>query len=173
MNDEKGNPIVMIEYHRNGNLWMPHEVFVSHAPKYPKCCSHYDFNWSRGSETLYFHKAGSGPGVYVNGWPNSKKRMAKLWFDDSAGVPIRQGSGAPVEDFAALGFELIARPLPLGPGNDGNPFDFGVEARVVYCRKCRDHFSEDAHCDHIFWCDRCNEWGGGASDKESCKHRKP
>ncbi len=171
MKDDQNRPVVMIEYHRIGNLWMPHEAFVSHAPTHPNYCAHHDFAWSRGAGALFYHEAGMGPGVYVNGWSDGKIH-AKLWFNESAGVEMRQGSGKPVENLRDLGFEQIKEPLPLGKIQEPNPFVYGTEGRVIYCKKCRDFWSEDDHCEHIFWCDQCNEWGGSASDKERCKHRR-
>lgn len=168
----EGRPIVMIEYHQHGKLWMPHEVFVSHAPKYPKYCSRFDCDWSKRDETLYFHESGSGGGAYLNGWPNAKRVHAKLWWNPELGVDLRQGSGEPVTDFRALGFELLTHPLKLG-GSEPNPLEYGCEGGVLYCTKCKDYLPEDNPCGHVFWCDRCHEWGGAEGNKEHCRHRKP
>lgn len=168
----EGRPIVMIEYHQHGKLWMPHEVFVSHAPKHSNYCSHFDFNWCKRDGALLYHEAGSGPGAYLNGWPNAKRVHAKLWWNHELGAALRQGSGEPVTDFRALGFDLLTHPVKLG-GTDQNPFEYGSEGGVVYCTKCNDHLPEANVCSHIFWCERCNEWGGSEGNKERCRHRKP
>jgi hypothetical protein len=173
--DYEKRPIVLIEYHDEGKLWMPHSLFVSHAPEHPLYCSTFDFNWSKTMSGLYYHESGSGPGIYINGWPGAKKAHAKLWWDQNAAPVLKTGGGEIVtaDGLLALGFELIPTPLILDQLCTTNPFIFGMASRVIYCTKCSDHMPEDAHCDHVFWCDRCNEWGGSASDKEQCRHRKP
>lgn len=171
--DDYGRAIVLIEYARHGKLWMPHSVFVSEAPKY-QCCSTFDFSWSETRRGLYYHESGSGGVPYINGWPGVGRTVGKVWWDDVAAPELRTGGGEVVRaaDLQGMGFELVAKPLVLGGGTERNPFIYGVEGDVVYCTKCRDHLPEDDVCEHVFWCDDCGEWGGDASDKAKCRHRK-
>jgi hypothetical protein len=168
----EGKPIVLIEYHRHGTFWMPHQVFVSHAPKHPNYCDVFDFEYCNRDGDLLYHESGSGGGAYINGWPGSKRVHAKLWWNHEAGVELTTGGGDKVTDFRALGFEYLTHPIKLGT-TEANPFTYGLEGEVLYCTKCKDHLPDDHLCEHIFWCDRCEEWGGAYGNKERCKHRKP
>jgi hypothetical protein len=171
--DWEGRPIVLIEYTRAGNRWKPHQIFVSNAPKYPAYFDLYDAQWSRARGDLFYHNSGSG-GVYINEWPGAKTTRAKLWWDQKAAPNLKTGGGDKVTeaDLAGLGFRLIKEPLPLGPLKERNPFQYGTMGCVVYCSRCRDWHSEEDPCDHVFWCEACQGWGGSTPDK-SCKHRKP
>lgn len=169
--DDKGLPIALIEYHRHGKLWMPHWVLTT-KPDGRCYCQVYDFDWSDSYSTLYYHNSGSGVGPYINGWPNAKRARAKLWWDQSAAPVLKSGGGEilTAEDVAKQGFALIAEPLVLGNG-ETNPFIYGSHGEVIYCTKCRDHLPEDNPCEHVFWCERCGEWGG-AEGNTDCRHRK-
>lgn len=172
--DHDRRPIGLIEYEQHGKLWMPHSVFVSHAPDHPLYCSTFDFNWSKTTGGLYYHESGSGGGPYINGWPGAKRTHAKLWWDQVAAPKLKTGGGEEVgaADLAGLGFDLVADPIDLGD-HETNPFLYGIEGDVIYCTKCRDHLPESDVCEHVFWCEKCQEWGGAEGNKEHCRHRKP
>lgn len=167
----EGKPIVLIEYYKVATFWMPHAVFVSNAPKHPQYFAEVDFNYCNRDGALFYHETGGG-GLYVNGWPNAKKLHAKLWWNHELAPGLRTGGGDKVTDPATLGFELLTHPLKLGAA-EVNPFTYGSEGEVLYCTKCKDHIPEDHPCGHVFWCEKCHVWGGAASDKERCRHRKP
>lgn len=171
--DWEGRPIVLIEYTLAGTIWKPFQVFVSHAPKYPKYFDLYDFEWSRARRELFYRNSGSG-GVYVNARPGAKRMQSKLWWDQKAAPDLKTGGGDKLteKDLAGQGFRLLQEPIPLGPEAERNPFQYGTFAAVVYCKRCQDYHPEDDPCEHVFWCEVCGGWGGSTDDK-ACKRRKP
>lgn len=129
---------------------------------------HYDFEWSRNNESLYWHMSGCGGSwteFNLSPFPNPSPPKAKLWL--APGVQAveylwKTQRTRMISDarMLAMGYQRIAMPLSLGRiGHKGrNPFDAAIgDTDCVYCKFCDDYLPDTGGwlCNHIFWCDDC------------------
>ena len=139
------------------------------------CPQYWDFNYSKASETLYYHNSGSGGEVryIVSRFVHPDPPPAHLWVAD--GIPIvrtvrargteRGWTERRVGDreLLRLGYRRLRHPrrLPERYGNlrTTNPFAVGEEGETVWCEQCEDHQPTDGSyspCEHISWCHQCS-----------------
>lgn len=136
--------------------------------------THYDIDWCRRDESLYYHWSGGGParpvmqvGRFVGApFPDPADRV-KIW---APGIELRDGDET---DLTVLGYERIAEPL-------GDPFEDAIEEDTHYCELCDDYLPNvsDQLCKHLRFCGFCGDWvvrdrcfvRSGHSELRLCDH---
>lgn len=147
------------------------------------------FEYSKAAQVTLYYNPGGGGGI---------PRLSDLirgaecgvYIDTDAFIGLRAGDGWPEESKQKIGGILIEyadrNPLPgvtyfdeppgLNGGTVTNPFDNGEgyecnEGRTIYCSICKDHLNDDTDnpCEHIQWCERCQQQTGlGLVEGDRC-----
>lgn len=142
------------------------------------CPQHYDFEFCKRDQQLYWHNSGSGgeDGFVVSRFAKPSPPKAKLWL--APGVTAMEYVGRkslnrkPCGErrLLAMGYELIAAPLDLTSLHTGwsshigatcNPFDVAEgDTECQWCDECQDRLPDrDGRlCEHVVWCDECCWW---------------
>ncbi len=139
----------------------------------------YDFDWSEGHESLYYHNSGSGgeENDIVLGQLVNPEPPEKIWAAAGMRFVEQKHKGQEWvsteltgEQIRARGYEVIKEPLDIASaiGESGeviiNPFDEACESETVYCSICEDRFPDDSLCKHVFWSE--GGWYAGIGSDE-------
>lgn len=171
--------IVAIEYRRERlpskeEIIVPFQVFTTdHQNPSAWICGHYDFDWCRRDECLYYHLSGSGGRFYIHPLARpAKPPLVPLWWDSSLVHPTNGGnsSNRKLSDATVtrFGYKIVPEPLPLFSVS-ANPFNDAHHASVEYCTRCGDHLQDDGLCEHIWWCEKCGVY---SAPQDRCGHKE-
>jgi hypothetical protein len=160
--DWEGNPIVAIEYHKNGREKVPHSVWTERSV--------YDFEMADGY--LCARDVGSGAlkgerfSLDEFWFSDAPEATGWLWYDRDFFTGLRRNSSEEIKltkkEAHAMGWRFLKEPL-------GNPFDGAIDSGTQYCAVCLQNYPDqmDMVCSHFFESDYHGEWlGCGAPDAD-------
>ena len=143
-----GQQIVMIEF----NQGRAYEVFTCKEGRFHS----YDIWWCERDNFYYYSESGFGSDPYLQG-------SGEYWVLPEFISFVKPNPGVTPN--------LIALPEDLQ-----NDLNEACESDAVYCNRCRDWLPEINLCDHIWYCERCEEYSTPYSrskyDPDGCKHNR-
>jgi len=169
--------VIAIQYAPSGpgDALLPFQVFTD-SNAADTSVSDYDFDWCRRDEMMYYHLSGCGHRVFVS--PLARQRTpprAAFWYDRTACAPTNAGncSGRRIGDntLRRWGYDVLDVPVMLF-GLACNPFRLDIVSMddVEYCSTCTDYLPTGSLCQHIWWCEECEEY---STPDRRCEHRNP
>lgn len=190
MKDPTNSEIIAILYDAKTN--MPFTVFTREKGR-RGCCT-WDFDYCPLDRALAFHNSGCGGQPYVNRNSRFKGKPPtdKIWikpgirvFEDCGPRRRRPRKKWDWKDPRPLkarklrrwGYQVLKSPIQYGDRcnlPDWNPFEHAdaIEGQTVWCNVCLARRVEDysGACEHLTWCDDCQEFTGPGAEKQTCEH---
>jgi hypothetical protein len=105
---------------------------------------HWDFEYCRRDDRIYYNMCGVGNEIYVEGITNP------IWLDRGIKLDVQNR------------LKRLPRRYALK-----TLFDDCQDSDCEYCGVCKDWLPTDCLCDHIWWCEECGWW---SSPDERCEH---